>query len=100
MNSIRKAINLGAGLLMLGGLGFCTYSFGTAEQRVRQVCLEITPGMSASSLRAFAQVHGLSEPRPESEVQFLADQRSFGRWSCRVEIQNGVVSKVAINGAD
>ncbi len=100
MNAIRKAINLGAGLLMLGGLGFCSYSFGTAEQRVRQICLEITPGMSAWSLRAFAQMRGLSEPRSESEVQFLAERRSFGRWSCRVEIKNGVVRKVALNGAD
>ena len=100
MNAIRKAINLGAGLLMLCGLGFCSYSFGTAEQRVRQICLEITPGMSASSLRAFAQEHGLSEPRPESEVQFLAERHGFGRWSCRVEIKNGVVRKVALNGAD
>ena len=24
----------------------------------------------------------------------------FGRWSCRVEIKNGVVRKVALNGAD
>ena len=100
MNAIRKAVNLGAGLLMLGGLGFCTYSLGTAESRVRQICQEIPPGIPASSLLAFAQEHGLREPKPESAVQFLAERRSVGRWSCRVEIKNGVVTKTELNGAD
>ena len=56
--------------------------------------------MPASSLLAFAQEHGLREPKPESEVQFLAERRSFGRWSCRVEIKNGVVTKTELNSAD
>jgi hypothetical protein len=100
MGKVRKAVNLIAGLFILGGISYCSYSFGTAESRMRQTCGEITPGMSASALRTFAKEHGLNPPRQESGVNFLAESKTFGRWSCRVVLEKGVVQSAEYNFAD
>jgi hypothetical protein len=100
MGKIRKAVNLSAGLVILGGMAYCSYSFGSAESRMRKVCSEISPGMSISALSAFAKEHGLNPPRQESGVAFLAESKTFGRWSCRVVLEKGVVQSAEYNFAD
>lgn len=100
MSKARKAINLIAGLAILFGLSYCTYSFGSAESRMRTVCSDINPGMSASDLRRFASDHGLTAPGGDSGTQFLAESRTFGRWSCRVVLANGIVQSAEYGFAD
>lgn len=100
MGKFRRAVSLIASLFVLGGLAYCSYSFGSAEERMRQTCSEITPGLSASALRAFARKHGLNPPHQDSGVTFLAESRTFGRWSCRVTLDKGVVQRAEYNFAD
>ncbi len=67
---------------------------------MRQTCSEIIPGMSVSSLRAFASEHALNQPSQDSRVIFLAGSKTFGRWACRVVLEKGIVQRAEYNFAD
>jgi len=71
-----------------------------AEQRVRALCAEISPGMSIDSLRSFAASHGMKYPSQRSGVNYLVESRTFGRYGCRVDTENGVVKRSAFSFAD
>ncbi len=75
MQTPRQAANTVIGILILGSLAYCGYGYATAEQRVRALCAEISPGMSIES-------------------------RTFGRYGCRVDTENGVVKRSAFSFAD
>lgn len=100
MGNVRKAANLITGLFILGGILYCADLFVGAESRMRQACGEIAPGMSVATLRTFAKKHGMNAPRQESGVTFLAESMTFGRWSCRVVLEKGVVRNSEYNFAD
>lgn len=99
MSKVRKVANLMIGLLIVGSISYCSYSFGSAESRMRQTCGE-TFGMSVAALSAFAKEHGLNLPHQESGVIFMVESKTFGRWGCRVTLEKGVVQSAEYNFAD
>jgi hypothetical protein len=98
---------LGKGLVILFGFpvvlsaGFFTYFLTTGEDRMKSVCAEVTPGMNYAELKEFALDKRLKVPAKEdAAVVFLADSRSYGRHSCKVELDAGVVKRAAYAFAD
>jgi hypothetical protein len=100
MPTSRQATNTAVGILILGSLAYCGYGYATAEQRVRALCAEISPEMSVDSLRSFAASHGLKHPSQDSGVNYLVESRTFGRYGCRVDVENGVVKQSAFSTTD
>jgi|SRR5580704_11322621 hypothetical protein len=100
MPTPRQAANTAVGILILGSLAYCGYAYATAEQRVRALCAEITPEMSIDSLRSVAASHGMTYPSHDSGVNYLVESRTFGRYGCRVDTENGVVKRSAFSTAD
>ncbi len=97
---LRQAINSAAGLAFLGGLAYCSYSYLTAESRVKGICAAIPPGSTLQSLTEFASSHGLNAPSGRSDVVIMAEARTFGRYGCKAHLKNGVVTLVEYDHAD
>jgi hypothetical protein len=96
----RQAANTFLGILILGSLAYCGYGYATAERRVRALCAEISPGMSIEWLRSFADLHGLKNPPQQSGQSYLVESRTFGRYGCRVDTENGEVKYSTFSFAD
>jgi hypothetical protein len=56
--------------------------------------------MSIDSLRSVAASHGMTYPSHDSGVNYLVESRTFGRYGCRVDTENGVVKRSAFSTAD
>jgi hypothetical protein len=95
-----KRLLLVLGILLLAGFGYQFYLIVTAEQRVRALCEQITPGMPFAELKTFAAEHGLLPPVHESGVNLLIEERSYGRWGCRVVVAEGMVQQSAFHYSD
>jgi hypothetical protein len=95
-----KYFRIAAETILVAILAYGLYAFGGAEARVKAVCAEISPGMSFVALQELAARNGLSAPRTQSGVTFLAETKSFGRWACMVTTEDGVVKKSEYNFAD
>jgi len=100
MMSLWKTVNLFVGLMLVGGISYCSYSFASAENRVRILCSEIQPGMSIPHLREFASVNGLGPKPRESGVSYIGETKTFGRFGCKVLVESGVVKTAEYNFAD
>ena len=50
----------------------------------------------ADALTGFAQAHGMHPLPHESGVNYMVETRTFGRWGCRVELKDGVVTAPAV----
>jgi hypothetical protein len=77
--------------LLLTVFAYHFYNIVTAEERVRQLCDQITPGMPLVELKQFAAEHDLVPPTDESGIHPMVEQKSYGRWGCMVEVDEGVV---------
>jgi hypothetical protein len=97
---LRQAINSAAGLALLGGLAYCSYTYLTAESRVRGICAAIPSGSTLQFLTEFASSHGLSAPSAGSDVVIMAETRTFGRYACKAHMKDGVVTLVEYERAD
>jgi hypothetical protein len=99
LGTTRRVLNIVA-LLGLLGIGYCTYMFGTAQSRMRDICAQMRPGTPATDLPAFAEAHGLTRPHQLAGVVFLVEQSTFGRFGCKVTIQSGAIQSSEYNFAD
>jgi len=99
MSGTRRMLNTAAGVLLLSGLGYYVYHFGSAEGRVSSLCREIAIGMPIQSLREFATAHGLKPPQGEG-VNHLVEKKTFGRHGCRVWVENQAVKESRYEFAD
>ena len=99
MTRRRRFITSIASLLLLGGLGYYVHGYITAESRLKALCGDIPPGMSADALRDFASEHGLLSPHGDG-VNYLVEARTFGRYGCRVMVENQIVTESRYNFAD
>ena len=81
-------------MILIGGMSYCTYNFSTASQRVKKLCCEIEAGMQHSELIQFALKNGLGPQPKKTGVSYIVESKTFGRWGCKVELENGVVDKV------
>ena len=74
---------------------YFVYSMVTGEKRVTDLCRQIKPGMTFSDVQTFAVEHGIDAPRLRldagSTVGYLAERRTMGRHTCRVELESGAV---------
>ena len=98
--SKRSALNVVAGGVILGGIAYIAYIFLSAENRVREACTEVKPGMTLAALRTFAEQHGMRKPTRDTGVDFLVETKTFGRFGCKVTLESGVVRKAEYNFAD
>lgn len=99
MNIFRRILHI-VGLLMAGGIVYMFFGFFTAEDRIKEVCSQIKPGMSISELGAFGAKHHLTLPHSESGVNFMVEGKTLGRFGCKVDMEAGVVKLVEYNFAD
>jgi hypothetical protein len=100
---LRTTINRLLGTALLLGVAYTLYPLFTAEERMTAVCRHITPGMTVDALRSYAQQHGLGPLRnlnAQTQSLYLAESRSMGRHSCRVELANGKVTQASYSFAD
>ena len=100
MERNRKTVNTIAGVAIIGGIIYYSYSFGSAEGRIRSICADITPGMPFNTLLTFAKDHGLSQPQDDSGVSYITENKTFGRWGCRVVLNQGLVQIAEYNYVD
>lgn len=100
MNLVLRAALVSAGLVLAGGISYCTYNFASAEGRVRELCSEIQPGMPGLQLREFARAHRLGPPPGESGVSYIVESKSFGRYGCKVLLEDGFVKTAEYSFAD
>jgi len=100
MNSVRQNINWIFGVALIGSMSYCTYNFASAENRVRNLCSEIQPGMTVNAVRDFALAHGLGPAPHESGVNFLVESKTFGRYGCKINVEAGLVKVVEYNFSD
>lgn len=98
MNKLFKRIASGVGLCFLGILAYVFYIFYSAEGRVTEICSAIHSGMSVPELNEFSASHGLGPAVTDSTgVKFIVEKKSFGRYGCKVTIENGHVSSAEYN---
>lgn len=89
------------GVLILSIICYTFYNFITAEQRIKQICSQINPGLSMSGLKDFSVNHGLNPPpNRESGVVFMVEYKTFGRYGCQITLENGSVKKVEYTFSD
>lgn len=91
---------LGAAFVLY--IAYFTYSLATGKERMTDICLRISPGMTIDQLLKLAEENGLG-PRKlnaETKLAYLAESRSFGRHACKVELDAGVVKNASYNYAD
>jgi hypothetical protein len=93
MATKRSIAYLAFGALVVGGVGYGTYGFASAEARVQKLCADIKPGLSLSDLQRFASEQGLGHAPQNAGISYLAENRSFGRYGCRVTIEKGAVTQ-------
>jgi hypothetical protein len=78
-------------VLVLGAIACYAYGYVTAQKRVASACGSIQPGTPLVELAAFAKSHGLTEPQVSSGRAYLVEERTFGRYGCRVDLVGGRV---------
>jgi hypothetical protein len=100
MSKTGRIFSIVAVAALVGYIAYVAYGYGTAESRVRGMCAEIKPGMAVAQLRRFAEARGLSAPSRESGATLLAEKRTFGRFGCKVTLQDGVVRASEYGFAD
>jgi hypothetical protein len=100
VKALRRIALTFASLIALG-VAYFGFQLITAEARVRPVCESIKPGTPASQLREIAQANGLG-PRsfPENGTSFIVEQKTYGRFGCKVDLDAGIVKQVDYHVAD
>ena len=90
------AVGALAGITILNkyGVVFWLSGFFTEEDRVREICTQIQPGMPLSSLQEFARRHGMRKPASVNVPEILVESRSLRHHGCKVDMLNGVVRAV------
>ena len=83
------------GIIILMGMGSCTYMFLSAPARLKGVCASIPNGTTFAELSNIAHDHGLNAPRAGASTTHIVETRTFGRFGCRVELEGGRVKSVA-----
>jgi hypothetical protein len=95
-----RRVLLAIGAVLLAVFAYHFYNIVTAEKRVRGLCEQITSGMPLAELKAFAAEYDLLPPGEETGVSIMVEQKSYGRWGCVVELEDGVVRRSEYHFAD
>ncbi len=97
---MRRILIIFSALLLASVIGYGLYAFGGAEKRMQQLCTEITPGLQFSALKELSLKRDVNAPYAESGTNYLVERKSFGRWGCKVVLENGVVKSSEFTFAD
>lgn len=100
MSPLTKGLILLFGIPVILTVGFFYYFHATGEERMRSLCDQVKTGMTYRQLRVFAEENNLRSPIKESGTSFLGESRSYGRHSCRVELENGAVKSAGYRFSD
>jgi len=95
-----KGLLLVFGVPLLFGMAYFSYALATGEQRVREVCEQIKPGVTLVQLKEFAEYHGLTAPSKDSGVTYLGESRTYGRFTCKLVLDAGIVQSSEYSRAD
>ena len=92
MKKIKKYISLVFVVAVTSGISYCTYNFLSAEDRVKELCSQIKPGMSLEELRSFSEKNALGpEPNVEGGITFIFERKTYGRFGCKIIMENKIV---------
>ena len=97
---MRAAMNVVAGLVLLGIGAYYVTNFATANSRVKRECTKINAGMSVADLNAYAASMGLGPPARANGTSFVVESKTFGRYGCRVEAADGVVKSAKFDASN
>ena len=88
-------------ILVVGAIAYSLYSISTGGERVAERCAEIKPGMTLPQLQEFAKKQDFSPvPAKTTGHIWLAETRSYGRFTCRVTLKDGVVVEAIFSHQD
>jgi hypothetical protein len=92
---ILKWIGIAIGASFLAFIGYFYYSLSTAPERVRPLCAQIKAGTPLADLKAFASSNGLSMANmgADAKATILFERKSYGRHTCAITLDGGVVTK-------
>jgi hypothetical protein len=71
--------------------GYRQFMTLTAESRVREVCAELTPGMSVESIAKFADARGMYPPDRYSNGYFIGDKATSNWYNCHLDLRDGAL---------
>lgn len=101
MSGFRKIVNQMGLLALVGGISYCSYNFASAEKRLRATCAQIQPGMTVDQLNQFRVDHGLGPMPPKSSgTAFLVERKTFGRYGCKVNMKDGLVTEAEFDASN
>ena len=99
--NIRKLISTVFALSALFGISYSTYNFNSAEDRVKLICSNIKPGMTLDELKIFSHQNGVGpEPYVESGITYIVEEKTFGRYGCKIKMKNKIVEESTYNFQD
>lgn len=92
---ILKWIGIAIGVAFLAYMGYFFYSLSTAVERLRPLCAQIKLGTPLADLKAFAAANGLSMASmgTDAKATILFERKSYGRHTCAITLDGGVVTK-------
>jgi hypothetical protein len=85
---------------MAGGISYCSLNFFTAERRVRALCAQFQPGLAIEQARAIASDNGMSPLPKPSGVSFVVEEKTFGRFGCKITAEGGYIKATEYHFAD
>ena len=100
MTPLAKGLGLLFGAPVVLAIIFVTYFNTTGEDRMKSVCRQVTPGMSAAKFKGFVEEWKFNATVPESGVVVLAEPKSYGRHTCKVSLAAGAVTSADYSFAD
>lgn len=100
MSPLTKGLAALFGLPIILAIIFFSYFNLTGEDRMRAICSQVKPGMTAAQLNQFVLDNRLNGSGTDKDVSFLGDSRSYGRHTCKVTMEAGAVKAAEYNFAD
>jgi hypothetical protein len=86
--------------MMLGPLVYCVNNYASAESRVRAACAEVEKGMPVGEAAARLASRGMGPaPKPEG-TSYVVEERTFGRFGCKLTVEAGNVVSAEYSFAD
>ncbi len=100
MSPLAKGLGALFGLPIILAIIFFSYFNLTGEDRMRAVCDQVKPGMTAAQLDRFVLENRLDRSGANTGASLLGDRRSYGRHSCLVTMEAGAVKIAEYKLAD
>lgn len=99
LTPLRKKLNIGFGLLLLGAFSIALWPLITRPFELRAFCADLRPATTEGIIRNLAAERGFQvSPRVGNEMQ-IYDFQSLGKFSCVLRLdREGLVSAEFVIG--